>query len=100
VVKRAEKLKIMELHLGIKDKRSILNEILERKNLTKDEVAYIGDDVNDIEILQSVGIAACPADAMDMVKEVAHFICSKNGGHGAFRELAEWLIKEFEKNKD
>jgi 3-deoxy-D-manno-octulosonate 8-phosphate phosphatase (KDO 8-P phosphatase) len=93
VQKRAEKLKISELHLGIKDKLKVLHEIMERKQLQADQIAFIGDDVNDLEILQHVGLAACPADAMDMVKEVAHFICTKNGGNGAFRELAEWLIE-------
>ena len=99
VVKRAEKLNITELHLGIKDKGSLLEEILKRKNLLATEVAFIGDDVNDIEILKSVGIAACPADAMDMVKKVVSFICTKNGGQGAFREFAEWLINKFEKEQ-
>lgn len=93
VQKRAEKLKITELHLGIKDKLKVLHEIMERKNLQAYEIAFIGDDVNDLEILQHVGLGACPADAMDMVKAVAHYICTKNGGHGAFRELAEWLIE-------
>jgi 3-deoxy-D-manno-octulosonate 8-phosphate phosphatase (KDO 8-P phosphatase) len=100
VIKRAEKLNITELHLGIKDKRSLLDEILKRKNLLATEIAFIGDDVNDIGIMESVGIAACPADAIEMVKKVSAFICSKNGGHGAFREFAEWLISEFENNKD
>lgn len=92
VVKRAEKLQIIELHLGVKDKLGKLKEIMERKNLPPDEIAFIGDDVNDLEIMQAVGIAACPADALLMVKAIAHLICENKGGHGAFREFAEWII--------
>ena len=92
VVKRAEKLAITELHLGVKDKPAKLAEILERKKLSAEEVAFIGDDVNDLEIMQKAGIAACPADAMAMILAIADYTCVNNGGHGAFREFAEWLI--------
>lgn len=92
VKKRAEKLLITELHLGIKNKLEKLQEILQRKKLQLHEVAFIGDDVNDLEIMLQVGIAACPADAMNLVKKIAHFTCENKAGHGAFRELAEWLI--------
>jgi len=92
VIKRAEKLQIGELHLGIKDKMKRLEEIMERKKITWDEIAYLGDDVNDLEVMQKAGIAACPADAMSMVREIAHFVCENKGGYGAFREFAEWLI--------
>jgi 3-deoxy-D-manno-octulosonate 8-phosphate phosphatase (KDO 8-P phosphatase) len=92
VKKRAEKLKITELHLGIKDKPAVLNEILNRKNLQADEIAYIGDDVNDLEIMALVGLSACPNDAMSFNKNIAHYICENKGGNGAFRELAELII--------
>jgi 3-deoxy-D-manno-octulosonate 8-phosphate phosphatase (KDO 8-P phosphatase) len=89
---RAEKLKITELHLGIKDKLSLLASILERKNLQPDEVAYIGDDVNDLEIMQCIGLSACPADAMVFNRNIADYVCENKGGHGAFREFAELII--------
>ena len=89
---RAEKLKITELHLGIKDKLSLLASILERKNLQPDEVAYIGDDVNDLEIMQCIGLSACPVDAMIFNRNIADYICENKGGHGAFREFAELII--------
>jgi 3-deoxy-D-manno-octulosonate 8-phosphate phosphatase (KDO 8-P phosphatase) len=89
---RAEKLKITELHLGIKDKLSLLASILERKNLQPDEVAYIGDDVNDLEIMQQIGLSACPADAMVFNRNIADYVCENKGGHGAFREFAELII--------
>jgi 3-deoxy-D-manno-octulosonate 8-phosphate phosphatase (KDO 8-P phosphatase) len=92
VAKRAEKLQITELHLGIKDKAGRLKEILERKQLMAAEVAFIGDDVNDLEIMKLVGLTACPADAMESVLAQVNYTCKNKGGDGAFREFAEWLI--------
>lgn len=92
VAKRAEKLKITELHLGIKDKLAILVQIMVSRNLTKNNIAYIGDDVNDIEIMQNVGLTACPSDAISFTKEVADYICENKGGEGCFREFAELII--------
>lgn len=92
VIERAKKLNIKELHLGIKDKPSCLKNILTRLNLQPHQVAYIGDDYNDAEMLQLVGLAAAPNDAMPEVKQLAHFKCTLNGGHGAFREFAEFII--------
>lgn len=92
VAKRAEKLKLNHLYLGIKKKSEKLDEILKLANLSEHEIAYIGDDVNDLEVMQRVGLTACPADALPQVQQIAHFKCSLNGGHGAFREFAELII--------
>jgi 3-deoxy-D-manno-octulosonate 8-phosphate phosphatase (KDO 8-P phosphatase) len=94
VKKRAEKLKITELNLGIKDKAGILNDILERKNVLAEEVAYIGDDINDLAIMAKVGLTACPADAMEHVINKVDYVCRVKGGHGAFREFAEYIISQ------
>jgi 3-deoxy-D-manno-octulosonate 8-phosphate phosphatase (KDO 8-P phosphatase) len=83
----------VELHLGVKDKLGKLSEILERTNLQWSQIAYIGDDVNDLDVLERAGISACPADAMEQVTSIANYICQQKGGYGAFREFAEWLIK-------
>jgi len=90
---RAEKLRITELHLGIRDKLTRVKEIMDRLQLQWDELAYIGDDVNDLEVMEKVGIAACPADAMPQVSAIVHYHCNVKGGYGAFREFAEWLIE-------
>jgi 3-deoxy-D-manno-octulosonate 8-phosphate phosphatase (KDO 8-P phosphatase) len=92
VKQRAEKLKISELHLGIKDKSTLLLDILLRKNLSSEQIAYIGDDVNDLEIMKTVGLTACPADAISFVKNQADYLCENKGGEGAFREFAELII--------
>ncbi|MES2796590.1 MAG: HAD-IIIA family hydrolase [Bacteroidota bacterium] len=93
IKRRAKKLKINELHLEIKNKVAVLEEILIRKSLTLDEVAYIGDDMNDVEILKMVGLSACPSDAFNQVKNHVDFICEYEGGKGAFREFAELIIE-------
>ena len=93
VARRAEKLHIRELHLGIKNKLATVEEILKRLQLQWGEVAYIGDDVNDLEVMEKAGLAACPSDAMPQVSEIVHYHCGNKGGYGAFREFAEWLIE-------
>lgn len=92
VQRRAEKLGITELHLGIRDKPAVLDEVLARLGLTADQVAYIGDDTNDVAVMQRVGLAACPADATPFARAVAHYVCPSPGGHGAFRDFAELII--------
>ncbi len=92
VIKRAEKLKITELHLGVKDKPAVFEEILQRLNLKAEEVAYIGDDVNDLGIMKLAGLSACPANAISFVKDVADIVCEAKGGAGCFREFAEMII--------
>lgn len=92
LIRRAEKLQITELYLGVKDKTAVLRQIVELHHLQLDEVAYIGDDTNDIEIMQQVGLTACPADAIYLTKASANYICAKQGGQGAFREFAELII--------
>lgn len=90
--KRAEKLHIGELHLGAKDKVAVLNEISERLGLIPEQVAYIGDDTNDVEVMRRVGLSACPADGTRFAQEVADYVCTRRGGHGALREFAEFII--------
>lgn len=93
VVRRAEKLHIEMVHLYCKDKPAIIREILEAGTFTADEIAYIGDDVNDLDAMKMVGLSAAPADAFSEVKETANYICRRPGGHGAFRELAELILE-------
>ena len=62
---------------------------MQKYELTFGEVSYMGDDEPDIPVLEKVGLAACPADAVDSVKKVCHFVSSKDGGKGAVRELCD-----------
>lgn len=90
--KRAERLKITELYQGVIDKRPVFEKILEKHQLKPQEVAYIGDDLGDLEVMKCVGLAAAVGDAHRFVKKQAHFICKKEGGRGAFREFIDFVI--------
>ncbi len=98
VSKRARKLKIKELHTDIKNKVKCVEEICKKRKIELSEIAYIGDDVNDIEVMKIVGISACPNDAFGEVKKISDYITSNNGGYGAYREFAELIIEAKLKN--
>lgn len=90
--RRCEELGITEVHQGVKDKISQLTKIAEKYNCRLDNIAYIGDDINDLECLQICGISGCPADAVREVKAAVDYICQNNGGYGAVREFIEYII--------
>lgn len=95
VRRRAEKLAMPFLYLGIKDKKKHLDVVLQETGFSLDQLAYIGDDMNDLEVIRAItphGITAAPADAVPEIARAVHYRCEKNGGAGAFREFAEWLI--------
>ena len=92
VARRAEKLTIPELHQGVMDKLSLVCEMAARYGLTLSQVAYIGDDINDLETLKEVGFSATPADGMPQVAAVVDYICQKKGGEGAVREIIEMIL--------
>jgi 3-deoxy-D-manno-octulosonate 8-phosphate phosphatase (KDO 8-P phosphatase) len=89
---RAEKLKILEIYQGILDKKKALEQILQKNSLHPDQVAYIGDDLGDLDVIQSVGFAGAVADAHPEVMKHSHFICKSNGGKGAVREFIEFIL--------
>ncbi len=99
VHRRVEKLGITEYHPGSRDKYLVLKEIIHTRKLSADQVAYIGDDSNDLEIMQHVGLSACPTDSMSMIRKIASIIMVNKGGHGAFREFAEIIIYCKQKEK-
>lgn len=89
---RAKNLGIIELHQGIKFKLPVLEQIVKERGLSMEEVSYMGDDLPDICILEKVGLACCPNDAVDEVKNISDFISSKKGGRGAIRELCDFVL--------
>ena len=93
IVHRAKVLGVTELHIGQKNKVEALEEILAKYGFSYDEVAYMGDDVPDVNILKLVGLPCCPADAVDEVKGVSRFVSTKGGGKGAVRELTDFVLK-------
>tara|TARA_R110002073_G_scaffold72537_1_gene177602 strand:- start:627541 stop:628065 length:525 start_codon:yes stop_codon:yes gene_type:complete len=94
VKRRAEKLKIEDCFLGISDKVEIAQKLRDKYNLKWEEMAYIGDDINDIHLLKKVGLSACPYNAPDYIKNLVDWQLTKSGGEGAYREFVEkYLIK-------
>jgi 3-deoxy-D-manno-octulosonate 8-phosphate phosphatase (KDO 8-P phosphatase) len=96
VKKRSEKLNMPFLYLGISNKLAQLDGILAETHLTIEQLAYIGDDVNDVKIMQAIGkvsLTACPSDAMPEARAAAHYRCKARGGNGAFRDFAEWILR-------
>ncbi|HKA17020.1 MAG TPA: HAD-IIIA family hydrolase [Blastocatellia bacterium] len=93
---RAAKLKLRYLFQAVNDKRGHLGGISYQTGAEINQMAYIGDDVNDLEIIKAInegGLTAAPHDAMPEILKVVHYRCSAAGGQGAFREFAEWLLE-------
>lgn len=91
VVKRAKELNITELYQGISNKLEQLKKVAQKYNISPNEIAYIGDDMNDLECMGFCGLSACPADAYSIVKHRANFVSRHNGGCGAVREFADYI---------
>lgn len=92
VRRRAEKLKVDFVFLGVKDKVAVAKALCERLEISFEDVAYIGDDINDMRLLRIVGWAGVPASAPGYVRQLASIPLSKNGGDGVFREFVEKLL--------
>ncbi|MCX7768267.1 MAG: HAD-IIIA family hydrolase [Flavobacteriales bacterium] len=92
VHRRMEKLQVEHYFPGVRDKLSLLLDWSRRHGFEMRELAYLGDDVNDISAMQQCGLKACPADAFHQIRSISDYICHRPGGHGAFREVAELLL--------
>ncbi|MBP5442043.1 MAG: HAD hydrolase family protein [Treponema sp.] len=97
VANRCAELGIKNLFQGVSDKIMCLKEFLEKQDYGIETVAYMGDDINDLECMELVksagGFCACPVDAVTKVKNMCDFVSSKTGGNGAVREFIEYIIK-------
>jgi len=92
VERRCVELGITELHQGAEDKLSTLREMAERLKIRREEIAYIGDDENDIDCMEYAGFSACPRDAAESVRRGVDYVCSADGGRGAVRELINHIL--------
>lgn len=92
VTHRAKNLNITEVYQGQQYKLGALEEIMQKYNLSYDNVAYMGDDLPDLCILEKVGLACCPKDAVGEVLNTCNFISDNNGGRGAVRELCDYIL--------
>lgn len=97
VLQRAKKLNADYCFIGVDNKLKFIHDFLCSNNLSFDEIAYIGDDFNDLALLSNAGLSFAVNDAIDKVKNSAMFQCQKKGGYGAFREAVDIIIKLREK---
>lgn len=94
VTRRAEKLKINHLFMGVKNKLEVAEKLCADLNISLKEVAYIGDDLNDALLLQAVGFSAIPANASTYMEKYSQRRLTKRGGEGAFREFVELILQQ------
>ena len=92
VARRAKELRIAHVVQGARDKLQELTALCQQYGASFQDVAYMGDDLPDLCVLEKVGLACCPADAVDEVKAVCHMIAQRKGGEGAVRELCDLLV--------
>jgi YrbI family 3-deoxy-D-manno-octulosonate 8-phosphate phosphatase len=90
---RAKELGIQEIYQGVKEKGSLCREVIARKNLIKDQVCCIGDDLPDLPMFTQAGVSIAVADAALEVRSAASHVTDQKGGHGAVREVCEWILK-------
>jgi len=89
---RSERLSLDYIIIGTWEKKKAAEEICSKQGLKMENVAFIGDDINDLEILDAVGFSAAPKDAVNRVLKKVDYICNKKGGEGCFREIADMLL--------
>ena len=91
VANRAAELKITRLHQGVSDKLPVLKAIAAELGAAPEEIAYIGDDLNDLACMQYCGLTGCPADAVPEIRKAVDFVSSRDGGRGAVREFVDYI---------
>ena len=92
VKKRGSKIKAAATYIGTFNKESQLQKICKKFQVLPAEIAYIGDDLNDLEIMKLVGFSAMPSDGIKDLRKIVDYVCKNNGGYGAFREIADLIV--------
>jgi len=92
VSKRADKLKVDEVYIGVEDKLKVIEELANKYDLDFDAIAYIGDDINDLPVLKKIGLRFAPNDAIPEIRQIADYLTSKKGGEGALREAVDFIL--------
>lgn len=92
VILRARELGIRQVYQGVKDKKEFLERFQKEQNLSRQEMAYLGDDLNDLAAMSLAGISACPSDAATGVLSQCSLVLKARGGEGAVREFAELVL--------
>ena len=92
VVNRAKKLKVDVLEKGVQDKLEVIEKICKQYGMKKEEIVYVGDDINDLDVIKAVGYGCCVNNSVDIVKKASKYITKRNGGSGAVREIVDKLF--------
>jgi 3-deoxy-D-manno-octulosonate 8-phosphate phosphatase (KDO 8-P phosphatase) len=90
---RLRGLGITDIYLGLDSKTAAYNEFLEKNGLLPEQVLFMGDDIPDLELMKMAGLAVCPADAVEEIKALAHYISPRNGGDSCVRDIVEKVLK-------
>ncbi len=91
---RCEDIGVKYLYQKIKNKVEILDSLRIKLNLDWENIAYIGDDLNDLKCIELSGFTACPADSNKKILNTVDFVCSKAGGYGCVREVIDFILEE------
>jgi len=87
-----KKMKVKKIFDGIIRKDMVLKDVYKNFGIMSEQIAYLGDDVNDLELLKKVGLSAVPNDGIQKAKKICDYVCKKRGGEGAFRELTDLIL--------
>lgn len=93
IVNRLKSLNIQDIHIGVESKIEVFNKYLKSKGVNPSQVLFMGDDIPDYEALQKAGIATCPSDASQEIKEICDYISPHKGGRGCVRDVIEQVLK-------
>ncbi len=96
VERRMRELRVDYLYQNVKNKRDFLKTFLMEKQMSREQVGYIGDDLNDLPAMELAGYIACPKDACEEILAAADYVSSKEGGHGAVRDVIEHILTQCE----
>ena len=92
VLQRAKKLSVQETFIGVKNKELLLPKICKKYRIKDYNIAYVGDDINDLEIMRKVGFSASPNDGISIIKRNSDYVCKLKGGEGVLREIADLIL--------
>ena len=90
----AKTMNVSKVYSGVKTKENRLKTVCKTYNVKPSEIAFIGDDVNDIELMKKVGFSATPFDGNPQAVKIAHYVCKTSGGNGVLREIVDMILKE------
>jgi len=92
VEQRCAELGITEVYQGASEKLDVLKKAAQQHHISSEEIAYIGDDLNDLSCMEYCGFSACPRDAVDTIKNKVNYVCVHDGGRGAVREIVDLIL--------